>query len=93
LARKKIIRYTIYNNLSYEQYKKDVSIISNAKYNICFGQGGQLCTSLIFSKSTIFFEQEKFSTDRHLNNNNHYQFTNLQLLFKHITSKCGVDFA
>jgi hypothetical protein len=81
----------IHNNLSYERYKKDISIISNAKYNICFGLGGQLCTSLIFGKSTIFFGKEKFFNDQHLNNNNHYHFTDLQLLFKHITAKCGID--
>ena len=45
----------IYNNLNYEMYKNDIKIIKKAKYNICFGIGGQFCSSLVFGKSTILY--------------------------------------
>lgn len=45
----------IYNNLDYNNYISDIKIIENAKYNICFGLGGQLCTSTIFGNSTIVY--------------------------------------
>ena len=45
----------IYSNLDYDNYKNDVNIIKNAKYNICFGLGGQFCTSKTFGKSTIIY--------------------------------------
>ena len=45
----------IYANLDYESYKKDISIVKNARCNISFGIGGALCTSICFGKSTIFY--------------------------------------
>lgn len=45
----------IYSNLNYDSYKNDVNIIKNAKYNICFGLGGQFCTSKTFGKSVIIY--------------------------------------
>lgn len=43
----------IYSHINYNSYKKDLFIIKNAKYNICFGVGGHLCSSLIFG-NTVF---------------------------------------
>jgi hypothetical protein len=45
----------IYNSLNYENYKRDISIINKAKWNIIIGHGGHLCSSLIFGKA-IFFD-------------------------------------
>jgi hypothetical protein len=42
----------IYNSLDYNEYKKDLLLIKNAKCNICIGQGGQLCSSLMFGRTT-----------------------------------------
>jgi hypothetical protein len=43
----------IYSNINYTSYRNDLNIIKNAKYNICFGLGGHLCSSLIFG-NTLF---------------------------------------
>jgi hypothetical protein len=43
----------IYNNLNFDEYLNDMSIINNAKYNICVGCGGQFCNSLFFGNNTI----------------------------------------
>jgi len=45
----------IYNSLNYENYKRDISIINKAKWNIIVGQGGHLCSSLMFGNA-IFFD-------------------------------------
>lgn len=45
----------IYNDLNFNHYKSDIQLIQLAKLNICFGVGGQLCTSLFFGQKTIFF--------------------------------------
>ena len=45
----------IYNSLNYENYKRDISIINNAKWNIIVGHGGHLCSSLVFG-NVIFFD-------------------------------------
>jgi len=45
----------IYNNLNFDDYKNDLLLIKNAKYNISFGLGGQLCSSFMFGKSTLFY--------------------------------------
>ena len=58
----------MYNELNYTNYKNDICLINAAKYNICFGQGGQLCSSLLFGR-TIFFNP--------LNHNDFYNNVNL----------------
>lgn len=45
----------IYDNLNYDNYCKDLSIIYNAKTNIIVGHGGQLCNSLLFGQNTILY--------------------------------------
>ena len=80
----------IYSNLDYNNYKNDIKLIQNAKYNICFGLGGQLCTSIIFGKSTIVYckVNEKLNTDNFKKNN--FYFTNITDFFDLIKEKCCV---
>jgi hypothetical protein len=79
---KKILDLTkdeIYNKLSYNDYKKDICLIKNAKWNICIGQGGQLCSSLVFGK-TIFYDPldyEAFYKNINLFNSGHVYFKKL----------------
>jgi hypothetical protein len=74
----------IYNNLNYENYYNDVKLMKNAKYNIIFGRGGPLCTSIIFGKSTIFYYKSypKYNelNDDNLKNNNHFHYENIDEL-------------
>jgi hypothetical protein len=80
----------IYSNLDYNNYKDDIKLIQNAKYNICFGLGGQLCTSAIFGKSTIVYCKvyDKLNT-KNFNKNNFY-FTNIIDFFNLIKEKCFI---
>lgn len=50
-----LTKETIYNDLSIDNYFKDMNIIKNAKYNIHFGCGGQFVSSLIFGNKIISF--------------------------------------
>ena len=80
----------LYNNLDYENYKKDVMLIKNAKYNICFGQGGQLCSSIILGKSSIFYYKIQ---NIHLNKtslqcNVHYYCDTIDSFLNTINEKC-----
>ena len=80
----------IYNNLDYENYKKDVTLIKNAKYNICFGQGGQLCSSIILGKSSIFYYKIKninFNKTS-LQCNGHYHYDTIDSFLNAISEKC-----
>ena len=45
----------IYDNLNFENYCKDMSIIHYAKNNILVGHGGQYCNSIIFGKGMIVY--------------------------------------
>jgi len=80
----------IYNNLDYTNYKNDIKLIKNAKYNICFGLGGQFCTSTVFGKSTIIY----CSLDDNLNtsafNKNNFYCKNINNFFELIKEKCVV---
>jgi hypothetical protein len=80
----------IYSNLDYDNYKNDIKLIQNAKYNICFGLGGQLCTSAIFGKSTIVYCKinEWLNTDNFKKNN--FYFTNIIDFFNLIKEKCFI---
>jgi hypothetical protein len=66
----------IYNSLNYENYKRDLSIINKAKWNIIIGHGGHLCSSLIFG-NVIFFDpidEIFFFDNRNLYNCGHRYF-------------------
>lgn len=78
----------IYSNIDYDNYKKDINIIKNAKFNICFGIGGQFCSSVIFGKSTIVYCKlwDYLNTDNF--NKNNYFFTDLSKCLNLIKEKC-----
>ena len=85
----------IYSNLDYNNYKNDIKLIKNAKYNICFGLGGQLCTSVLFGKSTIVYCKSTIiycTVNSCLNTSNfkknNYFFDNIQDFFNLIKEKC-----
>jgi hypothetical protein len=66
----------IYNSLNYENYKKDLSIINNAKWNIVLGQGGHLCSSLIFGNCIFYdpLDETYFYENMDLYNSGHRYF-------------------
>jgi hypothetical protein len=69
----------IYNNLDYNRFKNDICLINRATYNICFGQGGSLCSSLLFGKC-IFFDpigEKYFYKNTNLYNSGHRYFKKL----------------
>ena len=78
----------IYSNLDYNSYKSDVAIIKHAAYNILFGLGGQLCTSLLFGKSTIYYSTENRFNKSYLEMNNHIQCTDINTMFVKIQQMC-----
>ena len=82
----------IYNNLNYEMYKNDIKIIKKAKYNICFGIGGQFCSSLVFGKSTILYCMNNiFNLNKYFfEKNDNYQTENINYFFNFIENKCGI---
>jgi len=74
----------LYSNLDYDNYLNDVKLIKNAKYNICFGIGNSLVTSLMFGKSVMTYcnaydkycemycNSENFMKKEHFKKNNFY---------------------
>lgn len=84
--------HDIYNNLNYSNYKGDINLIQNAKHNICFGQGGQLCTSLIFGNSTIFYYKidNVDMNDEYLSHNNHFHCKTIGSCTEMIKNTCSV---
>ena len=66
----------IYNSLNYENYKKDISLINKAKWNIVLGHGGHLCTSLIFGNCIFYdpMDENYFFQNMNLYNNGHRYF-------------------
>lgn len=80
----------IYSNLNYSNYKADVNLIQHAKRNICFGQGGQLCTSLIFGNSTIFYFKinNVDINDSYLSNKNHFHCRSIDKCLEMIQNTC-----
>lgn len=79
----------IYTNLNYDNYKNDVKLITSAKCNICFGQGGQLCTSLIFGKSVIFYYTVYDFDKINLQNNHHFQCSDTDVFLNLVQEKCS----
>lgn len=77
----------IYDNLDFESYCKDMSIIHNAKTNIIFGHGGQYCNSIIFGNGMIVYTLPELTGNFNLNlfesNNNHIYF-NINSFFEKI---------
>lgn len=80
----------IYSNLDYNNYKDDIELIQKAKYNICFGLGGQLCTSTIFGKSTIVYCKVDANLNTKNFKKNNFYFTNIIDFFNLIKEKCFI---
>ena len=78
----------IYSNLNYDNYKNDINLIKNAKYNICFGLGGQLCTSVVFGKSTIVYSGNNKILDTINFKKNNFYFDNTDDFFNLIKEIC-----
>jgi hypothetical protein len=78
----------IYDNLDFENFCKDISIIHNAKTNILVGHGGQVCISILFGKNTIAYFTEHLSDSFELDfrelerNNRHIRFNLFKFLDK-----------
>ena len=64
---------TITNNLDYDSYIKDISIMHYAEYSICSGLGGHLCSSLAFAKKIITFESTYETNMDNIENLNLYK--------------------
>ena len=79
-----LTREYIYNELNYAQYKNDVFLMHQAKYNICYGQGGQLCSSLLFGKCIFFdpIDEEFFFQNMSMFNSGHRYFKKLDMINK-----------
>lgn len=76
----------IYNELDYNNYKNDLYLIHKTNYNICYGQGGSLCSSLLFGK-TIFFDpidEKYFFKNLNLYNSGHRYFKNIDMMNKYL---------
>jgi hypothetical protein len=82
----------IYNNLDYDDYKKYVLLIQNAKHNICFSQGGQLSTCLMLGNSTIFYFKinNLDINDKYLANNNHFHCKTIESCIELIKNTSSV---
>jgi hypothetical protein len=78
----------IYSSIDYENYKKDIEIIKNAKYNICFGIGGQFCSSICFGKSTIVYCKVLNDLNTQAFNINNFYFNNLYSCLEKIQDLC-----
>jgi hypothetical protein len=76
----------IYNELNYDEYKNDICLIHKAEYNICYGQGGQLCSSLLFGKCIFFdpIDEEYFFQNTNLYNSGHRYFKKLDMINKYL---------
>ena len=76
----------IYNELNYDAYKNDICLINKAEYNICYGQGGQLCSSLLFGKCIFFdpIDEEYFFQNTNLYNSGHRYFKKLDMINKYL---------
>jgi len=76
----------IYNELNYDEYKNDICLINKAEYNICFGQGGQLCSSLLFGKCIFFnpIDEKYFYKNNNLFNSEHRYFKRLLPMFNYL---------
>jgi hypothetical protein len=66
----------IYNSLNYDNYKRDISIMNKAKWNIVIGQGGHLCSSLLFGKCIFYdpIDEIYFFNNMNLFNSGHRYF-------------------
>ena len=64
---------SIINDLDYDLYIKDASIMHYAEYSICCGLGGHFCSSLAFAKNIITFESTYETNLHNVKNLNSYK--------------------
>lgn len=64
----------IYNDLNFENYKKDLNLIIHAKHNIIVGEGGQLVTVLMFNQNSILNYTANSHELNHFKNRNNFYF-------------------
>lgn len=77
----------IYNSLNYENYKRDISIIKKAKWNIILGHGGHLTSSLIFG-NVIFYDpmdEYIFYNNINLYNSGHRYFKRFEKFCEYLS--------
>jgi len=82
-----LTKNSIYNNLDYDNYLKDISIIHHANYNIHFGLGGQFVSSLTFGNNIINYIPDKL-TDM-INIRSDTIFNNIDNYMKFINNSCS----
>ena len=83
----------IYDNLIFDNYCKDMSIIYNAKTNIIFGHGGQYCNSIVFGNGMIVYTNKELCLNFNLNlfeNNNNYLLFNINTFFDKIINNYSI---
>jgi hypothetical protein len=77
----------IYDNLDFDNYCKDISLIYNAKTNILCGHGGQYCNSIMFGNGMIVYTTTQLCGNFNLNlfeQNNNYVFFDIESFFTKI---------
>jgi hypothetical protein len=81
-----LTKENIYNQLNYDVYKNDICLINKAEYNICFGQGGPLCLSLLFGKCIFYdpIDEAFFFQNMNLYNSGHRYFKRLNMINKYL---------
>jgi hypothetical protein len=74
----------IYDNLNFENFCKDISIVHNAETNILVGHGGHYCNSILFGKNICVYTahtlMQAFNVES-FNNNKLQHFFDIQLFF------------
>lgn len=83
----------IYDNLNFENYCKDMSLIHYAKTNIVVGNGGQYCNSIIFGKGMIVFTLQTLKEDFNMDTDkidNCYIYFDMNPFFQKINSEYSV---
>lgn len=83
----------IYDNLNFENYCKDMSLIHYAKTNILVGQGGQYCNTIIFGKGMRVFTLQTLIEDFNINTDkidNCYIYFDMNLFFQKINTEYSV---
>jgi hypothetical protein len=76
----------IYNDLNYDLYKNDIYLINKATYNICYGQGGQLCSALLFGKAIFCdpLDVDSFYNNINLYKSGHKYFKRLYMMNRYL---------
>ncbi len=72
----------IHSDMNYKSYKRDLSLIRGAQFNVCIGVGGHLCTSLIFGRVLSCMMIDSGFNVRALQENGHWNFPDLTGLFQ-----------